>query len=95
MQILIYISIVFATILLIWISEAILKRKWLKYIVVIILFIISLIYLNNAYNIPSPDFEDLGEFVIGVYCLIVAVIATITSFIIDFIRKQKVTKKKQ
>jgi multisubunit Na+/H+ antiporter MnhB subunit len=91
MPILIYISVAIITIVLIFVLEFKSEKRWLKYLLFIIPLALGVASAIGAYFIPSPDFENLGEFVNAIYLFIIAALALITSIILD-VRHSRQTK---
>ena len=73
--------------------DHLLKRKWIKYILLAIPLIVGIILLIKAY-MPSKGWEGLTYFILSIFDFVAIGIILITSIIIDTIRESKKKNKR-
>ncbi len=66
------------------------KKRYVKYIPVIIMFPIMIYYFITTYSAPSEGFQALGRFVMGLMLLTAILSSTICSIVIDVYHNKKV-----
>lgn len=85
--IIIIISII--SILVTWILNLKFKKKrYIKYIPVMIMFPFMIYNFINMYSAPSENFEALGRFVMGIFLLSASLSSLIFSIVIDVLNKK-------
>jgi hypothetical protein len=88
-----FVIIVSVSILVTFILDQIFKKKrFVKYIPVIIMFPFMLYYFITMYSASSESFESLGKFVMGLFLLIAIVSSIIFSIIADIVHKRRKVK---
>lgn len=65
------------------------KKRYIKYIPVIIMFPFMLYYFITVYSAPTENFEALGRFVIGLFLLTGSLASLISSIALDFFHKNR------
>ncbi len=77
---------ILVTFILNWIFK---KRRYVKYLPVIIMFPFMMYGFISAYSAPTEGFEALGRFVLGVLLFAASLPSLICSITLDIINKKK------
>lgn len=82
--------IVIASVLVTCILNQIFKKKrYIKYIPVIIMSIFMLYNFITMYSAPSEGFQALGRFIMGLLLLFASISSLICSIILDIVHKNR------
>lgn len=65
------------------------KKRYVKYVPVIIMFPFMLYNFITMYSAPSENFEALGRFVMGLLLLSASIPSLICSIIFDIVHKKR------
>lgn len=65
------------------------KKRYIKYIPVIIMFLFMLYNFATMYSAPSEGFEALGRFIMGLLFLFAGVSSLICSIVLDIVHKNR------
>ncbi len=85
--------IVIVSVLATFILDQIFKKKrYVKYIPVIVMFPFMLYNFITMYSVPTENFQALGRFVMGLLLLSASVPALICSIVLDIVHKVKTEK---
>lgn len=66
------------------------KKRYIKYIPVMIMLPMMFYYFVTMYTAPSEGFEDLGRFVMGLLLLAASLPSLICSIVIDVVHKNRI-----
>lgn len=77
---------------IVWLIDKFLKPKWLKYIFVLCLVILTIYFIAIAQSGTGEGFEDLANFIVAMFTFVGAVVSLITSIIFDVIKNKKSKK---
>ncbi len=65
------------------------KKRYIKYIPVIIMLPFMIYNFITMYSAPSENFEALGRFVMGVFLLLASLTSIICSIVLDIFHKKR------
>lgn len=68
------------------------KKRYIKYIPIIIIFPFMLYNFITMYSAPSEGFQALGKFVMGLLLLFASIPALICSITFDILHKKRIKK---
>ena len=80
---------------IVWLIDKFLKPKWLKYILVLFLVILTMYFLFEAKTGKYDGFRNLGYFVLAMFTFCGMMSSLIASIIFDVRRKIKYKNSKQ
>lgn len=65
------------------------KKRFIKYIPVILIFPFMLYNFITMYSAPSENFEALGRFVMGLLLLSASIPSLLCAIVLDIVRKKR------
>ena len=85
----VFLVIGIVAILIIWLMDKFLKPKWIKYVFVLFLLILTIYFVVIAKKGNGEGFEDLANFLLALFTFIGTISSLITAIILDIVRKTK------